>query len=140
MIVRFRAYHTTVDHTMGTDCLEIRCGPLNLVGGGWKMEAKLLTQDDGVDGTVAATAEGCFHNACNATVGPPRASTQPANGTVKSHLWCDNSILHTMFGLSDDGWFNESTQLHECLTAHSAVRMELLSSSVVEFMDVLTPS
>ena len=124
---------------MGTDCLEIRCGPLNLVGGGWKMEANLFTQDDGVDGTVAATVEGCFHNACNVTVGPPRASTQPAGATMESNFRGDNSILHTVFGLSDDGWFNESTPLHECLTAHSAAMTELLPSSVVEFTDMLTP-
>ena len=93
-----------------------------------------------MDGAVATTAESCSHNPRNATVGPPSASTEPANGTVKSHLWCDNSILHTVFGLSDDGWFNDGTQLHECLIAHSVAMTELFPSSVVEFMDVLTPS
>ena len=113
---------------------------MKFVGGGWKMEAKLLTRDDGMDGAVATTVESCSHNPCNATVGPPSASTEPANGTVKSHLWSDNSILHTVFGLSDDGWFNETAELHECLMGHPAAMMKLLPSSVVEFTDVLTPT
>ena len=124
---------------MGTDCLEIQCGSLKFVVGGWEMKAKLFTRDDCSDGAVAATVESCFHNPRNATVGPPSAPAQPANGTVETHFRGDNSILHTVFGLSDDGWFNESTQLHECLTAHSVAMMELFPSSVVEFMDVLVP-
>ena len=41
-----------------------------------------------------------------------------------------------MFGLFDDGWFNQGAKSHERSTAHSAPIAEFLSSSVAEFADM----
>lgn len=103
------------------------------------MEAEFFAQDDNHSGLVTATTKSCFDNVCNATVGLPRATTQPTDGTIESSFWCDHSALSTVFGLSDNGWFSQGAEFHKRLTVDSAAMMKFLPRSAVESTDVFAP-